>query len=99
MILAITTTTTTTTTTATAIGVSQAAIYGALGVVILIVLLTAKELLGSYGDEGEATEEAKGDFTAAHIKAKLLATNLNSAIYPLLFCFSLIVVMKVLEVL
>jgi hypothetical protein len=98
-----TTTTTTTTTAATAVGVSQAAVFGAIGVIILITLLIAKELLSSYGDESEdksgRTEEAEGVFGDTTVKAKSLASNLSAAIYPLLFCFALIVVVKVMEVL
>ena len=89
------TTTTTTTTTATAVGVSQAAVYGAIGVCILIMLLIAKELLSAYGEEGEG----KGEILDRDIHAKSLAMNLNAAICPLLFSFALIVVVKVMEVL
>ena len=96
MLTTITTTTTTTTTTA-------AAAFGAIGVVILIMLLIAKELLSAYGDESEGgrAEEVGGVFvdTHTHAKVKLLATSLNAAIYPLLFSFALIVIMKVVEVL
>ena len=89
--------TTTTTTTATAVGVSQAAVYGAIGVCILIMLLIAKELLSAYGEESEG--KGKGDIPGRDIRAKSLAMNLNVAICPLLFSFSLIVVVKVVEVL
>ena len=89
------TTTTTTTATATAVGVSQAAVYGAIGVCILIMLLIAKELLSAYGEESEG----KGEIRDRDISAKSLAMNLNAAICPLLFSFSLIVAVKVLEVL
>ena len=103
MLIALTTTTTTTTTTtattATALGVSQAAIYGALSVVILILLLIAKELLSSYVDETEGVEAEEGGGMMMNTKAKSLAANLSTAIYPLLFGFSLIMVIKVLEVL
>ena len=103
MLTTVTTTTTTTTTTAAAIGVSQAAVFGALGVGILIVLLIAKELLSSYGDESEGKsggmEEEEGVFVDTHAKVKSLATNLSAAIYPLLFGFALIVAVKVVEVL
>ena len=97
-------TTTTTTTTATAVGVSShAAVFGAIGVVILIVLLIAKELLSSYGDESEGksgrAEEVEGVFVDTTAKVKSLATSLSAAIYPMLFCFALIVVIKVVEVL
>ena len=89
------TTTATTATTATAVGVSQAAVYGAIGVCILIMLLIAKELLSAYGEESEG----KGEIRGRDISAKSLAMNLNAAICPLLFSFSLIVVVKVVEVL
>jgi hypothetical protein len=99
-----TTTTTTTTTTATAIGVSHAAVYGALGVCILIVLLIAKELLSAYGEEGEVRRrcgDAVDECAAAGscVTAKSLARNLSAAIYPLLFCFALIVAVTVMGVL
>ncbi|MGB2840899.1 MAG: hypothetical protein WBC40_00225 [Halobacteriota archaeon] len=94
-------TTTTTMTTTTAGNVSQATVYGAISVVILIVLLIAKELLSSFenGNEGksEVMEEVKGEIM--DIRAKSLATNLSTAIYPLLLSFALIVITKVLEVL
>jgi hypothetical protein len=98
------TTTTTTTTTATAIGgVSSGAVFGAFGVVILIVLLIAKELLSSYSDEREGgsgrVEEADEVLVDTTAKTKSLATSLSAAIYPLLFSFALIVVVKVMEVL
>lgn len=98
----ISTVTTTTTTTATAIGILHAAVYGALAVCILIVLLIAKELLSAYAEEGEAkrsggaAEDVEG---VTCVTAKSLARNLSAAIYPLLFCFMLIVAVKVLEVL
>jgi len=93
---------TTTTTDAAAVGgVSQATAYGAISVVILIVLLIAKELLSSFEDKNEGKcegmEEVKGEIM--DIKAESLATNLSVAIYPLLLNFALIVTMKVLEVL
>jgi len=92
---------TTTTTTAIAGGVSQATVYGAIGVVILIVLLIAKELLSSFEDENEGksewTEEVKGEIMDT--RAKSLATNLSTVIYPLLLSFALIVTTKVLGVL
>lgn len=94
-------TTTTTMTTTTAGNVSQATVYGAIGVVILIVLLIAKELLSSFENENEGKsevmEEVKGEIM--DIRAKSLATNLSTAIYPLLLSFALIVITKVLEVL
>jgi hypothetical protein len=98
-----TTTTTTTTTTATAVGGSSGAVFGALGVMTLIILLIAKELLSAYRDErgrerGRA-EEADVVLVDTTAKTKSLATNLSAAIYPLLFSFALIVVVKVLEVL
>jgi hypothetical protein len=102
-----TTTTTTTATTATAIGGSHAAVFGALGVVILIILLIAKELLSAYGEEGEvkrssgrAAEGTEGDATVDMcIMVKSLARNISAAVYPLLFCFALIVVVTVMGVL
>ena len=85
------TTTATTVTTATAVGVSQAAVYGAIGVGILIMLLIAKELLSAYGEESEGKVEIRG----RDVSAKSLAMNLNVAICPLLFSFALIVAVKV----
>ncbi len=96
-------TTVTTTTTTTVVAMSHVAVFGAIGVVVLITLLIAKELLGSYGDESEGEsgrgEEAKGLIMDINIKAKSLATSLSVAIYPLLFSFAVIVVVKVAEVL
>ena len=89
-------TTATTTATATAVGIAHAAIFGAIGVVILIMLLIAKELLSAYSEEGE---EAEGVFVDSHAKAKMLAKTLSAAIYPLLFSFTLIVIVKIMEVL
>ena len=77
-------TTITTTTTTTVVALTQAATLGAIGVVILITLLIAKELLNSY--EGGR-------------RAKFLARSVNAAIYPLLFAFATIVLVKVLQVL
>jgi hypothetical protein len=89
--------------TASGLNLAHTAVYGALAVCILIILLIAKELLSAYGEEGEATrsggraaEEAEG---GTGVTAKSLARNLSAAIYPLLFCFALIVVIKVMEVL
>ena len=76
-------TTTTTTTTTTVVAVSQAAVFGAIGVVILIALLIAKELLSASENE----------------KAMLLGRITGIAINPLLFSFLTIVIVKVLEVL
>ena len=97
-------TTTTTTATATAVGIAHAAVFGAIGVVILIMLLIGKELLSAYGEEGEgasgtAEEAAEEVFVDSHAKAKLLAKTLSAAIYPLLFSFTLIVIVKIMEVL
>jgi hypothetical protein len=96
-------TTTTTTATATAVGIAHAAVFGAIGVVILIMLLIAKELLSAYGEEcegaSERAEEAEGIFVDSHSKAKMLAKTLSAAIYPLLFSFTLIVIVKIMEVL
>ena len=108
MISTVTTTTTTTTTTVTTMmtasgmNLAHTTIYGALAVCILIMLLIAKELLSAYAEEGEATrsggaaEEAEG---GTCVTAKLLARNISAAIYPLLFCFALIVVVTVMGVL
>lgn len=70
-------TTTTTTTVVTAMG--QAAVFGAIGVVALITLLIAKELLS-------ASENKKAAFLGRIASA---ATN------PLLFAFLAIVVIEV----
>jgi hypothetical protein len=91
-------TTVTTATAATAVGISQVAVYGAIGVCILIMLLIAKELLSAYGSE-ESEVNGKGEIWGRDISAKSLAMNLNAAICPLLFSFALIVIVKVLEVL
>lgn len=95
--------TTTTTTTTTSVGGSSGVLFGALGVVILIVLLIAKELLSAYSEEGECgsgrAEETEDTFGDTTVKAKSLAINLSVAIYPLLFCFALIVIVKIMEVL
>ncbi len=88
-------TTTTTTTTCMAIGASQAAVYGAVAVGILIVLLIAKELLNSY--EYKSAEHS--NIMEPHPKAKALAANINAAIYPLLFTFALIVLAQIIIVL
>ena len=81
MLTTITTATTTATTAAAAI--SQAALFGAIGVMILIALLIAKELLSASENE----------------KAQLLGRVTSVAINPLLFAFLTIVAVKVLEVL
>ena len=85
---------TTTTTTCMAMGASQAAVYGAIAVGILIVLLIAKELLNSY--EYKSAEHS--NIMEPHPKAKALASNINAAIYPLLFTFVLIVLTTVITV-
>lgn len=98
-------TTITTTTVTTVVAIGQAMVTVTLGVVILIVLLIAKELLTSYADDGVGNDgraeevKVKNDTAAKTIKTSLLATNLNVAIYPLLFSFLLVVLMKVVEVL
>nr|QNO53215.1 hypothetical protein HNLOENAD_00015 [Methanosarcinales archaeon ANME-1 ERB6] len=79
----LTTITTTTTTTTTVVTISQAAVFGAIGVVILITLLIAKELLSASENE----------------KALLLGKFTGVAINPLLFAFLMIVFVKVMEVL
>jgi len=66
------------------------------------MLLIAKELLSACGEEGEATrsEAAEEGATAGTcIRAKSLARNISAAVYPLLFCFALIVVVTVMGVL
>jgi hypothetical protein len=89
--------------TASGVALANTAVYGALAVCFLIVLLIAKELLSAYGEEGEAkrsggraAEEAEG---GTCVTVKSLAQNLSAAIYPLLFCFTLIVVVTVMGVL
>lgn len=76
-------TTTTTTTTTVVAPASQAAVFGAIGVVVLIALLIAKELLSVSENE----------------KAMLLGRGTSVAINPLLFAFLCIVTVKVMEVL
>ncbi|MCW3132985.1 MAG: hypothetical protein N2V78_01445 [Methanophagales archaeon] len=76
-------TTITTTTTTVVAPASQAAVFGAIGVVVLIALLIAKELLSASENE----------------RALLLGRVTSVAINPLLFAFLTIVVVKVLEVL
>ena len=76
-------TTITTTTTTTVVAMSHAAVFGAIGVIILIALLIAKELLSASENE----------------KAMLLGRITGVAINPLLFAFLTIVAVKVLEVL
>ncbi|MBA5942154.1 MAG: hypothetical protein H0M93_02330 [Methanophagales archaeon] len=99
------TVTTTTTTTAAAAGGYQLAAFGTIGVIILIALLIAKELLSAYGDENAGrsgsgqTEVVRGISVDATVKARSFATSLSCAIYPLLFSFALIVTVKVIEVL
>ena len=73
----------TTTTTTTVVALSQAAVYGAIGVIVLIALLIAKELLS-------ASENGKVMFLGRHT---------GVAIYPLLFVFLTIVAVKIIEVL
>ena len=79
----LTTITTTTTTTTVVAAASQMAVFGAIGVVILIALLIAKELLSASENE----------------KAMLLGRITSVAINPLLFAFLCIVAVKVMEVL
>lgn len=95
-----TTTTTMTTTVAAAAGLSYATVYGALAVCILIVLLISKELLSAYGEEADVTRRG-GDTPegARQVTSKSLARNLSAAIYPLLFCFALMVTVTVIGVL
>jgi hypothetical protein len=75
--------TTITTTTTTAVTMSQAAVFGAIGVVVLITLLIAKEL-------SSASENRKALF---------LGGITSVTIHPLLFAFLMIVFVKVMEVL
>lgn len=70
-------------TTTTTIVQSQEVVFGVIGVVVLIALLIAKELLNASENE----------------KALLLGRITGVAIYPLLFAFLLIVVVKIMEVL
>jgi len=65
------------------VAASQAAVFGAIGVVVLIALLIAKELLSASENE----------------KAMMLGRITGVAINPLLFAFLCLVVVKVLEVL
>jgi hypothetical protein len=106
MITTVTTTTTTTMTTTTTTMLATTTTTTATAtavVVILIMLLIAKELLSAYGEESEGAsgmaEEAEGVFVDSYAKAKLLAKTLSAAIYPLLFSFTLIVIVKIMEVL
>jgi len=73
----------TTTTTTAVVALSQAAVFGAIGVVVLIALLIAKELLSASENE----------------KALLLGKVTGVAIYPLLFAFAVIVAVQVITVL
>jgi len=75
--LSIVTTTTTTTTTVVTLG--NAAMFGAIGVISLIALLIAKELLSASGNK----------------KAVLLGNATSVAILPLLFAFLTIVAIAV----
>ena len=72
----------TTTTTTTAATISQAAVFGAISVAVLISLLIVKELLNASANE----------------RAISLGKITSIAVYPLLFTFLTIMVMKVLEV-
>ena len=88
MITTVTTTTTTvvSTSTSTVVSTSTAGVVaslGILGVIILILLLIAKELLSSHGDK----------------KISFLANNLNIAIVPLLVMFGTIVFTKITSLL
>lgn len=76
------TTITTTTITTTIVALSQAAVFGAISVVVLIALLIAKELLSASENE----------------KALLLGRVTGVAIYPLLFVFLTIVAVAVIQV-
>ncbi|RLG33063.1 hypothetical protein DRN80_05245 [Methanosarcinales archaeon] len=72
----------TTTTTTTAATISQATVFGAISVAVLISLLIVKELLDASANE----------------RAMFLGKIVSVAVYPLLFTFLTIIVMKVLEV-
>ena len=74
-------TTITTITTVTALG-NHAVALGAIGTVLLIILLIAKELSDSHNG----------------VKSQRLAKNIGIVITPLLVAFALIVTVKVLEV-
>ena len=76
-------TTVTTTITTTVMVLGQAAVFGAVSTVVLIVLLILKEL-------ASASEKQK---------ASMLGKIASVAINPLLFVFMVIVAVKVLEVL
>ena len=76
-------TTTTATTTSTVIAASHAAVFGAIGVVVLIGLLIAKELLSASENE----------------KAQLLGRFTSIAINPLMVAFLCIVAVKVVGIL
>jgi hypothetical protein len=78
-----TATTTASTTTSTVVAASHAAVFGAIGVVILIGLLIAKELLSASENK----------------KAQLLGRYTSIAINPLMVAFLLIVGVKVLVIL
>jgi len=73
----------TTATTTTVVTLGQAAVFGAIGVVVLIALLIAKELLGASENK----------------KAVRLGRIASAAINPLLFAFLATVGLKVLEAL
>ena len=76
-------TTVTTTTTTTVVMLQQATAIAALGVVVLIASLVAKELLSS---------------TPQKAKAGLLAHRLKIAVLPLFFAFTVILTIKIWEV-
>jgi hypothetical protein len=73
----------TTTTTTTVVTLGQAAMFGAIGVIVLIAFLIAKELLSASGNK----------------KALLLGKVTSVVIYPLLFAFLTIVAVEVFAVL
>ena len=76
-------TTVTTTTTTTVVMLQQAMIVAAFGVVVLIASLLVKELLTS---------------TQGKIKRSSLAHRLRMAILPLFFVFTVVLAMKIWEV-
>ncbi len=73
----------TTTTTTAVVALTQAVVFGAIGVVVLIALLIAKELLSASENE----------------KALILGRVTGVAIYPLLFAFAVIVAVAVMAAL
>ena len=77
-------TTITTTTTTTVVILQQVAMFAAIGVAVLIASLVTKELVSS---------------TEGKTRVSSLARRLKIAILPLLFAFTVILAMKIWEVL